>query len=176
MATIRIRLKDWKWYEVDGEMVGETIAITPVINEKHEYTKLWDVTHTPTGATFINGGTKKASALAIATALVKLGFDGVHETHPEQAVAKMRKRGDIHGFMADVKGRPPATVEQIARAYGRKQSASPPPRAVSVKPTRTSKPARTPTPKPKAAAKRKPKSKAPPNLLALARRAREGRL
>ena len=100
-ADIDVRLWDGDWYEVDGYIVGETIAATRTLTPgKKTYRPEWSVTHMPTGFTVL-ALVPKAVALAYAERLVALGYDRVHETDPGKAADELghglgKMAGEVH--------------------------------------------------------------------------------
>ena len=76
-------------FEVDGYMVGDTIAATRTLNADYKtYAKAWSVTHVPTGLSLL-AAVPRAVALAYADRLVELGYDRVHEADPEKAADEL---------------------------------------------------------------------------------------
>lgn len=123
------------WYEVDGYVLGDTIAanrtLTP--DRKAYAPRDWNVTHMPTGQTFI-GSVPKAVAIAFGERLVKLGHDGVHETDPDKAVQEFigvhdlvnavssRRDWKVRDLVAYVEKLSPAKLEREAEKKERAQA------------------------------------------------------
>ncbi len=124
-------------YDVEGYRVGETLAVNRVFylddvdpEAEPHYAKTWNVTHRPSGRSFMDDGVPRSLAAALAEGLVEMGMDTVTVANANKAAASLARMG-AGDFMAAARssdGYPMKARLKAVREYVRERLAGAPPR------------------------------------------------